>query len=276
VNRWAFVLALPVAVVLGAVGAAGARAQSLVQEQPEDPCEGARALDIADTTPAAENLRRACRLERFQDRLAAERSRQVATQQLTREARIQQWIDATQPWRVTRPLAFEAFFGTGLASYGIGFSWDFLRHAALGVWLGWRPISCQDGSGNSTSACGRTAYGLRGRWYLLDRDFTPFVDAGLSFMSSDLALYNSSMPTPEGSAYHSGSGRANSVCLGAGLAFGFRSFRMSIEYVFEDAFYTGASLDDDKKVPDPVLDAALSTSLHADRNGVRFEVGYAF
>jgi hypothetical protein len=275
VTRWVFVLAFLVAVVLEAVGATGARAQSLVQQQPEDPCEGARALDIADTTPAAENLRRACRLERFEDRLAADRSQQVATQELTREARIQQWIDATQPWRVTRPLAFEAFFGTGLASYGVGFSWDFLRHAEVGVWLGWRPISCQDNYGNSTSNCGRTAYGLRGRWYLLDRDFTPFVDTGLSFMSSDLALF---VPNPGGygSTYTPGSGRANSVVLGAGLAFGFRSFRMSIEYVFEYTFYTGASLNDDKKTPNPDLDAALSTSLRADRNGVRFQVGYAF
>jgi hypothetical protein len=274
VIRWALVLALPLAVVLETVGAATARAQSLVDQRPEDPCEAARALDIADTTPAAENLRRACRLERFEDRLAADRSQQVATQELTRAARIQQWIDATQPWRVTRPLAFEGFFGTGLASYGISFSWDFLRHAELGAWLGWRPISCQDANGVSTSACGRTAYGLRGRWYLLDRDFTPYVDTGLSFMSSDLALcpsYGFDCP-----GRISGSGRANSVNLGAGLAFGFRSLRMSIEYVFEYTFYTGASLDDEKKTPSPDLDAALSTSLRADRNGVRFQAGYAF
>jgi hypothetical protein len=274
VTRWALVVAI-VAVVLEPVGAAGVRAQSLVNQQPEDPCVGALALDIADTTPAAENLRRACRLERFQDRLAAERSQQVATQELTRQARIQQWIDATQPWRVVRPLAFEAFFGTGLASYGLGFSWDFLRHAELGAWLGWRPISCQDNYGNSTSACGRRAYGLRGRWYLLDRDFTPYVGTGLSFMSSELALF---VPVPGSysSNYTNGSGRANSVALAAGLAFGLRSLRMSIEYVFEYAFYTGASLNDDKKTPSPELDKALSSSLHADRNGVRFQAGYAF
>jgi hypothetical protein len=264
-------LAVPVALVLQSFGATGARAQSLVDQRPEDPCEAARALDIADTTPAAENLRRACRLERFEDRLASDRSQQVATQELTREARIQQWIDATQPSRVTRPLAFEAFFGTGLASYGVGFSWDFLRHAALAAWLGWRPISCQDMYGNSTSNCGRTAYGLRGRWYLLDRDFTPFVDTGLSFMSSNLALFS-----PSSGAPLAGTGRANSASLGAGLAFGFRSFRVSIEYVFEYTFYTGASLNDDKKTPSPELDTALSSSLRADRNGVRFEVGYAF
>ena len=51
---------------------------------------------------------------------------------------------------------------------------------------------------------------------------------------------------------------------------------MSIEYVFEYTFYTGASLNDDKKTPNAELDTALSSSLHADRNGVRFEVGYAF
>jgi len=274
VTRWALLLVLPVAVVVESAGATGAGAQSLVAQQPEDPCEGARALDIADTTPAAESLRRACRLERFQDRLAADRSQQVATQELTRESRIQQWIDATQPWRVTRPLAFEGFFGSGLASYGISFSWDFLRHAELGVWLGWRPISCQDMNGVSTSDCGRTDYGLRGRWYLLDRDFTPFVDTGLSFMSSALQFCTQRYECA--STHIAGSGRANSVNLGAGLAFGYRSFRVSIEYVFEYAFYTGASLNDDKKTPSPELDGILATSLHDDRNGVRFAVGYGF
>ena len=272
-TRWtALLLAVAVVAIVEAVGAAGARAQSLVQQQPEDPCEGARALDIADTTPAAENLRRACRLERFEDRLAADRSQQVATQELTREARVQQWIDATQPWRVTRPLAFEGFVGSGLASYGVSFSWDFLRHASVGAWLGWRPISCQDSNGNLTLSCGRTAYGLRGRWYLLAQNFTPFVDTGLSFMTSDLALCASGYCN----TYIAGSGRANSVNVGAGLAFGFRSFRVSIEYVFEYTFYTGASLNDDKKTPSPDLDAILSTSLQGDRNGVRFAVGYAF
>lgn len=270
-SRWAWLAVVLVAVVVQAIGAVGARAQSLVDQRPEDPCEAARSLDIADTTPAAEGVRRSCRLERFEDRLAADRSQQVVVEEQTREARIQQWIDATQPWRVTRSLAFEGFFGTGLASYGIGFSWDFLRHAALGAWLGWRPISCQDSYGNSTSNCGRTAYGLRGRWYLTAHDFTPFIDTGLSFMSSNLALFSTS-----GSGYLSGSGRANSASAGAGLAFGFRSLRMSIEYVFEYTFYTGASLNDDKKTPSPELDTALSSSLHADRNGVRFEAGYAF
>lgn len=272
-TRWTLVLlALPLTMLVEAVGAAGARAQSLVNQQPEDPCEGARALDIADTTPAAENLRRACRLERFEDRLAADRSQQVATQELTRQARIQQWIDATQPWRVTRPLAFEGFFGSGLASYGISFSWVFLRKAELGAWLGWRPISCQDQSGNQTSACGRTAFGLSGRWYLTDHDLTPFVGTGLDFMTSNLALCVDAYC----SNHIAGAGRANSVSLAAGLAFGFRSFRMSIEYVFEYAFYTGANVDDDKKTPSPELDTALSTSLRADRNGVRVQAGYAF
>ena len=53
-------------------------------------------------------------------------------------------------------------------------------------------------------------------------------------------------------------------------------FRISIEYVFEYAFYTGASLDDEKKTPSPQLDGILDTSLQGDRNGVRFQAGYAF
>lgn len=273
-TRWPLLLALPLAVVFETVGAGGARAQSLVDQRPEDPCEAARALDIADTTPGAENVRRACRLERFQDRLAAERIQQGATQELARDARIQQWIDATQPSRVTHPLAFEGFFGSGLASYGVSFSWDFLRHAELGVWLGWRPISCLDANGSTTSACGRTAYGLRGRWYLLDRDFSPFVATGLSFMSSELAYCTQAYACS--STHIAGSGRANTVNVGAGLAFALRSFRISIEYVFEYAFYTGASLDDEKKTPSPQLDGILDTSLQGDRNGVRFQAGYAF
>ncbi len=167
-NRWALVLAVPVALVLEAVGATGARAQSLVDAACRRTlARRARALDIADTTPAAENLRRACRLERFEDRLAADRSQQVATQELTREARIQQWIDATQPSRVTRPLAFEGFVGTGLV--------ELRRRLLVGLSpprRSWRPGSdggrspARISTRDSTSTCGRTAYGLRGRWYL--------------------------------------------------------------------------------------------------------------
>jgi hypothetical protein len=256
---------LPLLLVAGA-----ARAASLVEQVPEDPCEAARGLDFTDTSPAAEHLRRSCRLQRFGSRLEDERGQQVAVEEQAREARVQQWLDSTQPSRVTHPMAFEGFFGTGLASYGFAFSWDFLRRWEAGAWVGWRPISCVDQYGNGTSSCGRTAFGLRARWYLSDHEVTPFVDTGLSLMTSNLALISAS------SGYLNGSGRANSLAAGAGLALGIRAFRLSIEYVFEYTFYTGTSLNDAKKTPSPELDTALSESLRADRNGVRVQVGYAF
>ncbi len=264
---WALWL-LPLLLAAGA-----ARAQSLVEQVPQDPCQAARALDFADASPAAEHLRRSCRLQRFEYRLDDERRQQVAGEEQAREARVQQWIEATQPSRVTHPMAVELFLGSGLASYGLAFSWDFLRRWEVGAWVGFRPISCSDQNGNSTSDCGRTAFGLRGRWYLSDHDFTPFIDTGLSLMTSNLALCPQYCNS---SNYVGGSGRANSLAAGAGLALELRAFRMSVEYVFEYTFYTGASLNDAKKTPSPTLDTALADSLNADRNGVRFQVGYAF
>jgi hypothetical protein len=269
-SRWALLVAIPVA-----LAAAGARAQSLVDEVPEDPCEAARGLALDDASPAAEHLRRSCRLENFEGRLTAERQQKVAVEETAREERVQAWIAETQPARVTHPLAVEAFAGSGLASYGFVFAWDFVKRAEVSAWFGWRPISCQDLYSGTTSACGRTAFGLKGRWYLTDYNFTPFVDGGLSIMSSHLQLATADAQ-PDGSHFASGSGQANSLSAGAGLEFGYRAFRASFEYVFEYAFYTGASLDDDKKTPSPDLNSALSESLHADRNGYRFQVGYAF
>jgi hypothetical protein len=266
---------LVVTALVVVLAAAEARAQSLVETAPEDSCAAARALDITDTTPGAEAVRRACRLQRFDDRLTAERQQKVAIDEQSREARIQQWIDATQPSRVTHPISIEAFVGTGLASYGLAVSWDFLRKVEIGGWLGFRPISCQDQYGGQSGDCGRTAFGLRGRFYLIDKDFTPYVGSGLSLMTSDLQLYANSTSS-NGSNFLTGSGRANSLNAEAGLAFGYRAFRMSLEYVFEYTFYTGANLDDMQKTPSPDLTTALSNSLHADRSGVRFQAGYAF
>jgi hypothetical protein len=270
VRRWALAVALPVA-----LAAVGARAQSLVNEAPEDPCEAARGLAIDDASPAAEQVRRACRLQHFEDRLTAERHQQVAIEEQRREDRVQAWLADTQPARVTHPLAVEAFVGTGLASYGFLFAWDFVKRAEVSAWIGWRPISCQDQYSGTTSACGRTAFGLKGRWYLTDHNLTPFLDGGLSIMNSHLQLYTSTAQS-NGSNFATGSGTANSINAGAGLEFGYRAFRMSLEYIFEYTFYTYAALDDQKKTPSPDLDNALSDSLRADRNGVRFQVGYAF
>jgi hypothetical protein len=269
VTRWRLLL------VVAAVLAAGrARAQSLVNEVPEDPCEAARGLAIDDASPSAESLRRACRLQHFENRLTAERRQQVAVEEQRREDRVQTWLADTQPFRVTHPLAVEGFVGTGLASYGFVFAWDFVKRAEVAAWLGWRPISCQDQYTGTSSSCGRTAFGLKGRWYLTDYNVTPFLDGGLSLMTSHLQLYSSS--TTNGSNFVSGSGRANSLNAGAGLEIGYRAFRASIEYVFEYTFYTYAALDDDKKTPNADLNTALSDSLRADQNGFRIQVGYAF
>lgn len=257
-----------------AAGAVEARAQSLVETAPEDPCEAARALDISDTSPQAEHVRRSCRLQRFEDKLTVERRQQVGVEEQSREARIQQWIDSTQPSRVTHPISFEGFLGSGLASYGISVGWTFLRKAEVAGWLGFRPITCQDMYGGQSGDCGRTAFGLRGRFYLSDHDLTPYVGTGLAIMSSSLQLLSST--SSNGSNFLSGSGRANSLDAEAGLALGYRAFRMSLEYVFEYTFYTGANLNDMKNTPSPDLNKALSDSLKADRNGVRFQVGYAF
>jgi hypothetical protein len=269
VTRWKLILAIPVA-----LAAVGARAQSLVDEAPEDPCEAARGLAIDDASPSAERLRRACRLEHFEDRLTAERHEQVSIEEQRREDRVQAWIADTQPARVTHPLAVEGFVGTGLAGYGFLFAWDFVKAAEVSAWIGWRPISCQDQYSGTSSSCGRTAFGLKGRWYLTDHTLTPFLSGGLSLMNSHLQLYTSS--TNSGSNFASGSGTANSLNAGAGLELGYRAFRASVEYVFEYTFYTYAALDDAKKTPSSDLDSALVDSLRADRNGFRVQVGYAF
>jgi hypothetical protein len=270
VTLWA-----PLAAAMVALAATGVRAQALVEEVPEDACDRARSLDAADASPVAQHLRRSCRLERFGNRLAAERRQEIVADEQLRQADVGEWLEATQPARVTRPMSIEGFVGEGLANYGLSYAWDFLRRGELGAWIGWRPVSCQDQNGNETADCGRTAFGLRGRWYLNDRDFSPFLGTGFAIMSSHLQAI-SATPSPNGSNLLVGSGRANSVSAEAGFQLGIRAFRMSIEYIFEYAFYTGANLDDAQKTPSEDLRVALRDSLKSDRNGIRFQVGYGF
>lgn len=265
----------PLAVAIVTFAAAGLRAQSLVQEVPEDACDRARSLDADDASPVAQHLRRSCRLERFAYRLAAERRQEVAADEQLHRTNVEQWLETTQPSRVTRPMSVEGFLGTGLANYGLSYAWEFLRRGELGAWIGWRPVSCQDQNGNETADCSRTAFGLRGRWYLNDRDFSPFVETGFAIMSSHLQAISATQ-SMNGSNLLSGSGRANTVNAGAGFQLGISALRMSIEYVFEYAFYTGANLDDAQKTPSEDLRVALRDSLKSDRNGIRFQVGYGF
>ncbi|HVV16491.1 MAG TPA: hypothetical protein VHH90_04745, partial [Polyangia bacterium] len=221
----------------------------------------------------AQRIRRSCRLERFDMRLETERRQEVATEDRARTDRIQDWLDKTEPPRVTRPMSIDAFAGTGLSSYGLTFGWAFLRHWELGAWLGRRPISCLDDNLVDDADCSRTSYGVRFLWYIADRALTPFLGTGLSITSSHLQIQD---PSSSNGSLLIGSGRANSLSPMAGFQLEYRAFRMSVAYVFEYVFYTGASLDDQKKSPNQPLQSALADSLRNDRNGVRFEVGFAF
>ena len=104
-------------------------------------------------------------------------------------------------------------------------------------------------------------------------NLTGVVGSSLSITNSHLQIQD---PSSSNGSLLIGSGRANSLSPMLGFQFEYRAFRMSVEYVFEYVFYTGASLDDQKKSPNAPLQSALAYSLRNDRNGVRFEVGFAF
>lgn len=274
-SAWGLVTLLAFVATATVTMAATARAQSLVEVVPEDPCARARALDRDDDSPTAQELRRACRLERFDDRLAAERRQQIVAAEDARSVRIERWIDQTQPARVTHPFSVDGFAGTGIATYGISVSWAFLRSAELAAWLGRRTITCADLTGPEAGDCSRTAYGFRGRWYPLNMTVSPFLAAGLSLVSSHLQILQSGSQNG-GQNLLKGSGRANSYNLGGGVQLAKAWFRLSVEYVYEHAFYTGASASDAKRTPNQDLNGVWFTSLKDDQHGVRFQVGFAF
>jgi hypothetical protein len=252
-----------------------ARAQSLVEEVPEDPCLQARGLAYDDESPPAQEIRRACHLERFERRLTVEREESIATAERTRDARIQRWIDETQPARATRPFFVEGFLGTGIATYGIDAGWDVLRNLELAAWLGRRSISCDDIYSPGTANCSRTSFGLGGRWYAMMTKVTPFLGAGLTVTTAHLQIV--SYPSGGGApTLVAGSGRSNSLAFSGGLQLAISAFRLSVEYVYEYAFYTGASANDAKKTPNNDLNNIWSSSLQQDRNGIRVQVGFAF
>jgi hypothetical protein len=259
--------------LLTAAWAAAARAQSLVEVVPEDPCAQARALAPTDDGPAAQELRRACRLQRFDGRLAAERQREIVAAEETRTARIERWIDRNQPPRATRPFSVDGFAGTGLSSYGLSAAWAFVSQAELAAWLGRRSITCDSLNQNGGADCSRTSFGFRGRWYLLPTKVTPFLSAGLAITAAHLQIRQSMNGS---TMLLAGDGRANSLEGGGGVQIAYAAFRLSVEYAYEDTFYTGASKNDPKKTPNGDLDAVWSDSLKADRHGIRVQVGYAF
>ncbi len=265
---------LAVVLLVLVAAAAKARAQSLVEVVPEDPCEQARLLDEDDDSPPAEHVRRACRLRRFGQKLEAERQEDIMAAENAREARIQRWVDNTQPPRVTRPFSIEGFAGTGISSYGLAASWAFLRQADLSAWFGRRAISCDTVNATGAGDCTRTSYGFHGRWYLAGTKLSPYLGTGMTFTSAHLQIVQSG--SNGGGNLVSGSGRASSYNVQAGMQVAYQRFRASVEYVYEHAFYTGANTADMYNKPSPALNSVWSTSLNDDRHGFRVQAGCAF
>jgi len=123
--------------------------------------------------------------------------------------------------------------------------------------------------------CTRTTYNLGVRWFLGDRDFAPFVGTAFSTTSASLAI-NHMDPMTGATSFLQGNGRAHSVSASGGLQLAVSYVRLSVEYIFEYVFYTGANLNDMQKTPSEDLRLVWEDSLHQDRHGVRFQVGFAF
>jgi hypothetical protein len=252
-----------------------ARAYSFVDQVPEDPCVRSLSLEPGDTGPEAQKAQRACRLARFEQSLAEKRRQEVAQEQAAREAWLQRWMAATQPARVLHPMAIEGFAGSGIVNYGLGFSWNVMRQLELAARIGQRKMSCTD-QFSSSADCTRTTWGAGARWILLgNQDFSPFVGAAFSSTSASLKIIQFNPQTGQ-TEYLDGKGRAHSVSTSAGLQLAVNYVRLSLEYLYEHVFYTGANLNDMQHTPSESLGGIWAQSLKQDRHGVRFQVGIAF
>lgn len=257
---------------------------SFAEEISGDPCERARLYRRDDTSAGAEHARRECRLQAFERRLASERQQAVAMAEEAEIERVQSWMERTQPTRVIRPLSANLVVGRGLVTYAVAVAWDLSRYAEVGAWIGRHPITCANQFSATGGDCTRTAYGFGGRWMFLDRDLTPFVGAGFASTSSHVAIYDqSAAPSssdnnsgPSSNPLLSGGSRAHSLEASAGALLSFHGLRLSLAYVFEYVFYTGANQDDMDHTPNDVLRGVWADSLQQDRHGVRLEIGYAF
>ena len=79
------------------------------------------------------------------------------------------------------------------------------------------------------------------------------------------------------STFLDGNGRAHSVePVRRRCSCAVSYVRLSLEYVFEYVFYTGANLNDMQTTPSEDLRVIWEDSLDQDRHGVRFQVGFAF
>ena len=254
--------------------ARAAHAYTFIDELPDDPCARARTFDPQDTSIAAQKARRACRLEAFEQRLASERQKTLAAAQDAHEAWVDKWMGSTQPARVINPIAIELYAGSGVTNYGLVASWTVLRQLELAARLGQRQMTCADPSGFSNNGdCTRTSWNIGARWFLSDRDLSPFIGVGFDSTHAPLAIVH---PTMTDNMVLQGNGRANGLNASAGLQLSVSYLRLSLEYVFEYLIYTGANLNDMQKTPSEDLRLVWEDSLNQDRHGIRFQVGIAF
>ncbi len=209
--------ATPVACGLIAVWATlvarAATAQSFVEEAPEDACAAVDTLDSADTSRTAEHLRRTCRLQQLDARLAADRRDQIVAETEARDARVAAWVNTTQPSRVVHPIAVAGYLGTGVSNYGLVFAWNVLRRLELEARIGWRNMTCSTQFSPDGADCTRRTIAAGARWYLMDTNFSPFLSGGFAITGSHLQILQANSDGT-GNTLLIGDGRAHSVSGG--------------------------------------------------------------
>jgi hypothetical protein len=271
-------IGLAAALLVTTLSARGARAQSFVQRVSGDACEQARSFERSDSGPVAQEARRACRLQRFENKLAVERQDQVMAQVEEREARVEKWLNTTQPARVLHPVALEAFTSTGLASYGLALSYMALSQLEFAASIGWRTLGFDD---TDPKASGTAEYKDRtlaftSRWYVANRELTPFLGAGIGLTTADLKVFWYGKDGTPAMDYPEGNARGHSMSAHAGVQLATRNLRLSIEYVFQYVFFTGANLADMTKTPNEQMRIVWQETLDDHRQGIQLRVGYAF
>jgi hypothetical protein len=255
-----------------ALPARPAHAYSFIDEIPEDPCARARSYEPQDASPGAQHARRACRLQAIEERKTEQRRQTLAAEQQARDAAHERWMAATQPIRVLRPMAVELFAGSGIVNYGVSFSWDVVSSIEFAVRVGQRRMSCADQSSATGADCTRTTWGGGVRWIMLENEFSPFVGTAFSSTSAPLQIND-----PQNGEFLQGHGNAHSLSGSAGLQLATGYVRLSLEYLYEYLFYTGANLTNDPQhPPSEPLRVIWEDSLSQDQHGIRFQVGVAF
>ena len=139
------------------------------------------------------------------------------------------------------------------------------------VRVGQRQMSCADQNSGTGADCTRTTWGGGVRWIMLERDFSPFVGTAFSSTSAPLQIFDQ-----QSGQFLQGNGNAHSLSGSAGLQLATGYVRLSLEYLYEYLFYTGANLNDLARTPSEPLRVIWEDSLSQDQHGIRFQVGVAF